>query len=101
MIVHLKDENFKELVKEGKVLVDFYATWCGPCQMLAPVLEDFAKEHEEVKVIKVDVDQHEDLAQEFGILSVPTMQVYSEGVLVKTQSGFLPKEFIESWFQEI
>ena len=81
-------------------MVDFYATWCGPCQMLAPVLEEFAKEHKDIKVIKVDIDLHEDLAQEFGIMSVPTMQVYQDGVLKRTESGFLPKELIATWFQE-
>lgn len=98
MELELKDENFKELVKEGKVLVDFYATWCGPCQMLGPVLEEFAKEHEDIKVVKVNIDEHEDLAQEFGIMSVPTMQVYKDGKLERTQSGFMPKEMIATWF---
>ncbi len=99
-MIHLEDQNFEELVKEGTTLVDFYATWCGPCQMLGPVLEQIKEEHKELQIVKVDIDQHEDLAQSFGIMSVPTMQLYQDGKLMKTQVGFVPKEAIESWINE-
>jgi len=99
MLKYLEKENFDDEVKEGEVLVDFFATWCGPCQMLGPVLEDFASNRDGVKVIKVDVDKHEDLARKFGIMSVPTLMVYKNGQVVKQESGFVPKEVIDSWYK--
>ena len=68
-IIHLKNEDFNELIKE-KVLVDFYANWCGPCKMIAPELE---RVESDIKVIKVDVDEYEDLAKKYGIMSIPTL----------------------------
>ena len=76
MLLHLENEDFNEEVKEGVVLVDFFATWCGPCKMLGPVLEEIAKEQTDLKIVKVDVDQHESLAQQFGIMSVPTLVLF-------------------------
>ena len=73
--------EFEQITKEGVVLVDFFATWCGPCKMLAPVLE----------IVKVDVDQEGDLAMKFGIMSVPTMIVFKNGEAVKQISGYQPK----------
>lgn len=94
MILHLKNEKFKDEVKEGIVIVDFFAEWCGPCKMLAPVLEALSKENEDIKIIKVDIDQHLDLAQEFSIMSVPTMLFYKDGEPITKKTGFLPKELI-------
>ena len=98
MIKELKTENFQEEIKEGKVLVDFYATWCGPCKMMHPVIEEFSSEHSDVKVIKIDVDQHEDLAREYGIMSIPTIILFDNGELKEKNVGFTPKEVIERWF---
>lgn len=92
MLLHLENEDFNEEVKEGVVLVDFFATWCGPCKMLGPVLEEIAKEQTDLKIVKVDVDQHESLAQQFGIMSVPTLVLYKDGRPVKQMSGFMPKD---------
>ena len=70
-VIHLeKVEQFKKLIQEDKILVDFFATWCGPCKMLAPVLE---KVESEIKVIKVDTDEFDDLAREYGVMSIPTL----------------------------
>ena len=99
MIKKLKDEKLEDLVKEGDVLVDFNATWCGPCRMLEPVLEEFSDSRGKVKVISVDVDQHEMLAREYGIMSVPTLLVYKDGKLVKQNTGFVQLDEIESWFK--
>ena len=92
-IIHLKNENFKELIKE-KVLVDFYANWCGPCKMIAPELE---KAESNVKVIKVDVDEFEDLAREYGIMSIPTLVLFENGKELKRTIGFIDKDRIEKF----
>ena len=92
-IIHLEKENFKELIKE-KVLVDFYANWCGPCKMLAPELE---RVESDVKVIKVDVDEFEELAKEYGVMSIPTLILFNEGQEVKRTIGFIDKDKIEKF----
>lgn len=99
MIKQLKDEKFEEEVQEGKVLVDFYATWCGPCKMLAPVLEEVSKDNEDLKIIEVDIDEHEELARKFGIMSVPTLQVYKDGSKISEHTGYVTKNVIESWYK--
>lgn len=92
-IIHLTNENFKELIKE-KVLVDFYANWCGPCKMVAPELE---KVQSNIKVVKVDVDVFEDLAREYGVMSIPTLILFNEGKEVKRTIGFIDKDRIEKF----
>lgn len=94
MIIHLEKENLEELVKEGISVVDFFATWCGPCKMLGPVLEELAKEKSEIRFIKVDIDQQENLARQYGVMSVPTLLFFKDGVLVGQSVGFLPKEVL-------
>lgn len=96
-IIHLSDNNFKELVsKEKKVLVDFYATWCGPCKMLGPVLE---KVDSDIKVIKVDTDNFEDLAREYGVMSIPTLVILENGKEVKRNIGFIDKTRLEEFLK--
>lgn len=88
-IIHLEDESkFKELIKEDKILVDFFATWCGPCKMLGPVLE---KTESDIKVIKVDTDEFEELAREYGVMSIPTLVLIEKGKEVKKNIGFIDK----------
>lgn len=84
MVKHLHDENFVDLVAEGITLVDFYADWCGPCKMLAPLLDqiDF------VDVIKINVDEHPDLATKYGVMSIPTMIFFKDGEEIKKEIGF-------------
>ncbi len=98
MLVYLKDEDLKDLVKEGNVLVEFFATWCGPCKMLSPELEKIVENEKNIKVIKVDVDEHEQLAREYGILSVPTLVYYYNGEVKKQSAGFVPKDIIVKEF---
>ncbi len=95
MLIHLDKENFNEEIKEGKVVVDFFATWCGPCKLLGPIIEELAKEEENVKFIKVDVDQFEDLARAYGIMSVPTVIYFRDGEVVDQTIGFLPKDVLK------
>mgnify|MGYP000905360550 CR=1 FL=1 len=88
--------EFKNEIESGITIVDFFATWCGPCKMLAPVLEGLSKEMEEkAKFIKVDIDQSLDLANEFQISSVPTMIIFKDGQKAEQLVGFLPKERIQ------
>lgn len=92
----VNSNEFKNEISEGVVLVDFFATWCGPCKMLGPVLEDLGKALEgKAKIIKVDIDQSGDLADEFRISSVPTMILFKDNKIVDTMVGFLPKERIK------
>jgi len=92
-LIHLENENFDELISHEKVLVDFYAEWCGPCKMLGPVLESVASEIE-TKIIKVDVDKCGNLATKYAVMSVPTLIVFENGKEIKKEIGFLSKEKI-------
>ncbi len=94
------EENFNELIMNDFTIVDFFATWCGPCKMLGPVLEELANERDEVKIVKIDVDQNASLAKTYGIMSVPTLILFKEGKAIATKNGYMPKELLETWIQE-
>lgn len=98
-IVTLKKENFENEVMKSEipVLIDFWATWCGPCKMLSPVVDEVAEELQgKVKVGKVNVDEEQDLAKSFGIMSIPTLVLIKNGKVVKTSVGVVSKsEIIE------
>lgn len=95
-VVHLNKDNFKTEVLESKepVLVDFWATWCGPCQMLGPVIEEIAEEVTNAKICKLDVDANQELAKEYRVMSIPTLIVFKDGQIAKREVGALPKEDI-------
>jgi thioredoxin 1 len=99
-LIILKDENFNELIKEGYVLVDYFATWCGPCKMLSPILEEYSLLQDEVKVIKVDVDQFPLMAQENNIMGVPTLILYKDKKEIKRLSGYMNKEQLQNWVDQ-
>ena len=92
----ITSQNFEELVlkNEKPVLLDFWATWCGPCQMIAPVVAEIAEENPDIAVGKVNVDEEMQLAQAFGITSIPTLIVFKNGVNVNTVVGLHSKEQI-------
>ena len=93
-VLHVNQESFEKIIHESTkpVLVDFWATWCGPCRMLAPVLEEVAEERQDVTVCKVDVDEERELALEYGISSIPTLLVFKNGEVVKKSIGVISKE---------
>lgn len=95
----LENENYDELVRKGTVLVDFYATWCGPCKMLMPILEEIDKELD-IEILEVDVDKYDDLARSFGIMSIPTLMLYKEGEIVKKNVGMMDKTSLIKWIKE-
>ena len=92
----LKVNEFDDAIKEGIVIVDFFADWCGPCKMLAPIFEELEEEmKDKVKFFKVNVDESGELASKFSVFSIPTMIIFKEGKDVSTEVGFLPKEKIK------
>lgn len=96
-IINTTDANFKQDVSAGTVLVDFWAPWCGPCKMLAPILDEIAAERDDVQIVKLDVDQSVTVKEEYGIMSIPTMAVFVDGELKAKTSGYLPKDAINEF----
>ena len=92
--MHIRNkENFhNEVLNSDKpVLLDFFASWCGPCRMVSPLLDEIAKERPDIKVVKVDIDQNPDLAMQYRVMTVPTLMVVKEGEIVKQSRGARPK----------
>ena len=95
MLKHYSENNFNEVIK-SKVLVDFYANWCGPCKMLSSILEQLASEVD-IDIIKVDVDKYQDLAREYKIMSIPCLILFDNEKEIKRTLGFMPKEKLKEF----
>ena len=99
MIKHLENSNdFEKEVQGETVIVDFFADWCGPCQMLAPVLEELDKEGG-VKIVKINVDEVPELARQFRVMSIPTVMLFKNGQFVKKQLGYMPLEALKEFLK--
>lgn len=100
MVVELDSKNFKDQISKGWALVDFWAPWCGPCRMVSPVIEELSKEMSGVRFFKVNVDEQEELASEFHIMSIPTLMLFYNGELVDQHVGAGTKSAIKEWIEE-
>ncbi len=95
-ITHATDQTFATETETGVVLVDFWAPWCGPCKMIGPVLEELDTEiGDKVKIVKIDVDENQETAGKFGVMSIPTLLVLKNGEVVDKTVGFQPKEALK------
>ena len=94
--ININKENFvsEVLNAESKVLLDFWAPWCGPCRMVGPTVEEIAAENPQIKVGKINVDEQMELANQFGVMSIPTLVVMNGGEVLKRSTGYQPKEEI-------
>ena len=101
-IKNCNENDFENEVLKSSlpVIVDFWAEWCGPCKMLTPILEELSNEMKnEIKVVKVNLDENQDLAMKYSIRSIPTLLLFKEGNLIDTKVGLLPKSEIVTWFK--
>ena len=89
MVKVMNENEFKEVIKEGTVLVDCFATWCGPCRMLSPIVDQVSEELKDVNFYKLDVDDAENVSNEYGIMSIPTLLVFKDGELVNKSVGLV------------
>ena len=100
-MIQVNDTNFKTEVLEHKgiVLIDFYADWCGPCKMLAPIVEEVASEHEDLKVVRINIDNEESIAMDYQIMSIPTLVLIKDGKEVDRVIGYVQKKVIETMIE--
>jgi thioredoxin 1 len=96
-ILYSKEETFDQDISQGTVLVDYYADWCGPCKMIAPVLEQISGERDDITIVKLNVDENMAIAQKNGIRAIPTLALYKGGVQVDSKAGFMPKPKLVEW----
>ena len=101
MVLKVNKENINEVIKsEKKVLLDFYADWCGPCRMVSPIVDEIAEENPDYLIGKINVDEEPDLAQEFGVMSIPMLVVLEKGEIVNSSVGARPKAQILSMLED-
>ena len=101
MIKEIKENEFENIVLKSKekILVDFYANWCGPCRMLRPVLESIATDRSDKKIVSIDVDEAENLAREYGVMSIPCLILFQDGKEIKRSVGLKSKSEVEGMFE--
>lgn len=99
MVEEIYSSNFDEKIKNEKVVVDLFATWCGPCRMLSPILDEISNELTDIKFYKLDVDQNEDIARKYNVMSIPTILVFEKGILTNTLVGLRSKSELVELFK--
>jgi thioredoxin 1 len=99
-MLELTNDNFQKEIKTGKIVIDFWAEWCGPCKVMGPVFEELSKEMKDVKFAKVNVDHSPEIAQEFGVQGIPTFVVIKNGKLLDSTSGSRSKSALKSFIQD-
>lgn len=92
MITYLENDDLDSLIKDKKVVLDFYADWCMPCQMLGEVFEEVIKEDNSINVIKINVDKFPDISRKYGVMSIPYLVLYNDNTIIKKSVGFLEKD---------
>lgn len=100
-LIHLEKEDFNQIISNDLTVVDFFATWCGPCKMLSPIIEKISNDITNVKFVKIDVDKHEELARIYGIMSVPTLIFFKDGKEVSRHIGFISEDKIKVKLEEV
>jgi len=96
-VIFANKDNFQGHIAEGIVILDFYADWCAPCRMIGPVLEQITEEHQDIKIVKVNVDNNMELAQQFEVRGIPALFVLKDGKTVAQRAGFMPKAALVDW----
>ncbi len=101
-VIEIKEEEFerKVLKSNKKVLVDFYANWCGPCRMLSPVVEELAREMEEVEFYKINVDDAEEVSRKYGVMSIPTLILFQDGKVMNQSVGLKSKQELKEFLKD-
>ncbi len=101
MAVHkITDSTYVQEISKGLVLVDFWAEWCGPCKMLAPIMEELSNEMNEVKFTKINIDENQEMATQLNITAIPTMVLYKDGVIVDRVTSMMPKAQLNNFIQK-
>ena len=99
-MIHIKTAlEFDEVIKEDFVIVDFYADWCGPCKVMDEVFQQFEEQHSDIKIVSVDVDRFGSIARNYGVLSVPTIKIFSNGEVIKEKMGLMMLDELISFVQ--
>ena len=93
-------DEFNEFINDEYVLIDFYADWCGPCKMLSPIIESIASSRNNIKVAKVNVDDLNEIARSYSVMSIPTLILFKNGQMVDKKIGFMPEVLLNEWINE-
>ena len=99
-VLNVNSSSFNEEIKEGIVLVDFFANWCGPCKMLSPIVDQVSNEFSNVKFLKLNVDESSDIAGNYNIMSIPALLLFKDGVLISKSVGFISAEELKRFIAQ-
>lgn len=99
MVVKIQNNDMSKILEAEKAVIDFSAVWCGPCKMIAPIVDELAEEMGDVSFFNIDVDENPDLAQQFQVMNIPSIFLLKKGEVVDRTVGFQPKEQLKSWIE--